>query len=160
MTHCRCHHCWNTAVITSWCSHSMFGLQKHSVSFDECQCVQFFSQGGIQFHAFASDGLLFQISVCQTAPPLPSVTQQQNVMDYWWECLSCTAMQSTSISNAVGQHNIIESVTFRAVLILWFSMILHQNSAYCCFIQRQLTKFIQSSLFVCLFVCLFCFVLF
>jgi len=33
---------------------------------------------------------------CQSAPLLPSVTQQQHAMEYWWKGSTCTAIPSTS----------------------------------------------------------------
>ena len=61
------------------------GLYKHSASMNECQWVQFFPHGGIQLPTFASYTLPCQIPFCQTAPLLPFVAQQQNMMRYWWE---------------------------------------------------------------------------
>ena len=64
------------------CSHPLFGLLKCPASINECQQVQFFLHGGIQFHTFASYTLPCQTPFCQTAPLLPSVPWQQNVMGY------------------------------------------------------------------------------
>jgi len=52
--------------------------------------------------------------LCQTAPLLPSVTWQQNVMEYWWEGSTSTAIQPTSTSDVVCQNNKIGGITFRA----------------------------------------------
>lgn len=41
--HCLCHHCWNTPLTTSLCSHSLFHLHVCSVSINEGCWVQFFS---------------------------------------------------------------------------------------------------------------------
>ena len=71
--------------------------------------------GGIQFHSFASDALLCQTPFCQTAPLLPSVTQQQNVMEYW-EGSASTAIPPTPTSDIMGQHNKIGGTTFGAAL--------------------------------------------
>jgi len=60
--------------------------------------------------------LLSQMPYCQTAPLLPSVAQQQNVMGYWWEGSTCTAISPTSASDVTGQQN--EGITFRAALVL------------------------------------------
>ena len=54
---------------------------------------------------------------CQTAPLLPSVTQQQNVTEYWWEGSASSAILPASVSTAVGQCNNIGGVTFRAALV-------------------------------------------
>ena len=60
--HCCYHHCWNTPPSTSLCSHTLFGLLKHSANINECQYVQaFFLYGEIQWHTFASSAL-----PCQT----------------------------------------------------------------------------------------------
>jgi len=55
----------------------------------------FFPHGGIQFHIFASYACPCQMPFCQCAPLLPSVTWQQNVMDYWQESSTSTAMPPT-----------------------------------------------------------------
>jgi len=51
---------------------------------------------------------------CQTAPLLPSVTQQQNAMEYWWEDSTSIAIPPTSTSDVVVQHNKTGDITFRA----------------------------------------------
>ena len=56
------------------------------------------------------------IPFCQTAPLLPSVTQQQNIMTCWWEGSTSIAIPPISISDIVGQHNKIRSVTLGAAL--------------------------------------------
>jgi len=74
-------------------------------------------------HIFASNKqqpsymLPRQMPFCQTAPVLPSVTQQQHVMEYWWENSTSTAIPPPSASAVTGQHNKIGGVTFRAALI-------------------------------------------
>ena len=90
---CKCHcHCWNASPTTSLWSHPLFGLQKHSASISECQWVQLFLHGEIQFYPFDSSAVACQKPVFQTAPLLPSVTQQQNVIEYWWEGSTSTAI--------------------------------------------------------------------
>ena len=84
VTHCCCHHCWNTTPRTSLCRHPLFGLHKCSASISECQWMPLILHGGIQWYTFASCTLPFQIPVCQPDPLLPTVTKQQNVMEYWW----------------------------------------------------------------------------
>ena len=86
----RCHHCWNGTTTASLCSHPLFGLCErlfglHKCSVNECQWVPFFPHGGIQRHPFASSALPYQMPFCQIAPLLPSVMQQQHVMEYWWD---------------------------------------------------------------------------
>ena len=44
-------------------------------------------------------------TIHQTAPLLPSVTQQQNTMRYWWEGSTSTAITPTSVTDVVDQHN-------------------------------------------------------
>jgi len=100
---------WNTPAATSLCSHPLFGLQKCSASIDECQWVPFFPQWGIQWHTFASYTLPYQMPLCQTAPLLPSVTQQRHVMEYWWEGSTSVAVLPTSASNIMGQQINISS---------------------------------------------------
>ena len=53
---------------------------------------------------------------CQTAPLLPSVTQQ-HVTEYWWEGSATTAILPTSTSNITGQHHKTGGITFGAALI-------------------------------------------
>ena len=116
-----CCHCWNTAPSTSLCSHPLCGLHQCLASVDECQWVPFSLRGGIHFHASTSRALPCQRPFCQTAPLLPSVMQQQNVMGYWWEGSTSTAVPPTSASNAVGRCNEIGDITFGAarVVLKW-----------------------------------------
>ena len=58
-----------------------------------------------------------QMPFCQTAPLLPSVTEQQNAVEYWWEGSTSTAIPPISASGFVGQHNEIGDFTFTTVLI-------------------------------------------
>ena len=77
-----------------------------------------FLHGGIQPHTFASYVLPRQTPFCQAAPLLPSVTWQQRGMEYWWEGSASAAVPPTSTSDAVGKHNKIGSVIYRAALKL------------------------------------------
>ena len=52
----------------------------------------FFLHGGIQSRTLVLYALLWHMPFCQTAPLLPSVTQQQNAMKYWWEGSSSSAI--------------------------------------------------------------------
>ena len=81
----------------------------------------FFPQGGIQWHIFASCAFPCQASFCQTAPLLPSVTQEQNITEYWREGSVAPTISPRSAPDVVGQHNKTEGITFRAALIhmLW-----------------------------------------
>jgi len=103
VTHCHHHHCWNAPPTASLCSHPLFGLQKSLATFMNVSGA-IFPHGGIQFHTFASCTLPCQMPFCQTATLLPSVTQQQNIIEYWRECSASTAMPSTTASNIVGPH--------------------------------------------------------
>jgi len=71
------------STTTSLCSHPLFGLHKHSASIDQCQWRPFFLHGWIQFHTLASYAVLCQTPFCQTASLQSSVTEQQNVTEYW-----------------------------------------------------------------------------
>jgi len=95
----------------------LFGLHQHSASVDECHCLWFFPQGGIQRHTFASYTLPHQMPFCQTVSLLLSVTWQQNLTEYWWEGSTSTAIPPTSTSDTVGQCHKIEGITFRAAHI-------------------------------------------
>jgi len=50
-------------------------------------------------------------------PAAASVTQQQNLMEYWWEASTFTVMPPTSIFVVVSQHNKIGGITSGAALI-------------------------------------------
>ena len=76
-------------------------------------CAIFSSWRNLVTHPY-----FIQIPLCQTAPLLPSVTWQQNTMEYWWEGSTSTAIPPPSSSDAMGQQNEIRSITFRAVLII------------------------------------------
>ena len=117
VTHCHHSHCQNAPPTTSLCSHPLVGLHKCSASVNECQWVSSFLHGGIQWHTFASSAVQCQTQFCQTALLLPSVTQQQNVMEHWGEGSASTAIPPTSASDVVGQCNRTGAVTFRAALV-------------------------------------------
>ena len=76
----------------------------------------FFLHGGIQFYSFALYALLCQMLFCQTAL-LPSVTQQQHIMGYWWEGSTSTAILPALASDVVEQCNEVGVITFRAALV-------------------------------------------
>jgi len=56
----------------------------------------------------------------QTTPLLPSVRQQQNGVECWWEGLISTAIPPASASDIIGQHNKIGGFAFRVALIIPF----------------------------------------
>ena len=62
----------------------------------------FFLHGEIQFHIFASYALPCQTPFRQTAPLLPSVTQQQNLTECWLDGSAPTAIPPTSASDVMG----------------------------------------------------------
>jgi len=95
-------------------SHPLFGVQQVSVNVNGCQ---FFPYGGIQFHTFPSYTLPCQMSFCQTAPLLPSVTWQQHVTEYWWEVSTSTAIPPTSASDVMDQRNKIGGIIFELMYI-------------------------------------------
>lgn len=66
---------------------------------------------------FASSALPCQIPLCQTVPLLPSATWQQHVTECGWEGSASVAISPASISDPVGQHNKMGTVTFGAGLI-------------------------------------------
>jgi len=72
----------------------------------------------IQFHTSASYALLHQMLFCQTAPLLPSVTQQQNTIEYWWEDSTSTVTQPASTSDVMDLHNKLGGIVFGATFII------------------------------------------
>lgn len=65
---------------------------------------------------FVSYAFPCQISLCQTTPLLPSVTQQHDLMEYWWEGTIPTAIPPTSAAHVESQQNTIGGVSFGTVL--------------------------------------------
>lgn len=53
---------------------------------------------------------------CQTAPQLPSIIWQQNVVGYLWKGLVSTITPPKSAADVVGQSDKTGSVTFRAAI--------------------------------------------
>jgi len=102
-----------TRVVTSLCSHPLFGLHKHSVCVPIDVMNNFFLNGKTSLvHMHFSVRCYF----CQTAPLLPPFTWQQNITECWWKDL--TTIKSMSASDVMGQHNKIEGITFRATLVV------------------------------------------
>lgn len=66
---------------------------------------------------FASYTLLCQMVFCQTVPLLPSVTLQQNAMEYWWVASTSIDILPTFTLDNAGHHNTIGVITFGALLI-------------------------------------------
>ena len=98
------HHGGNAPPTTSLCSPPLSAFHKHSASNNKYWWVPFFSHERIQWHTTTSYTLPHQMPFCQTAPLLTSVTQQQNVMEYWWEGSTSTAVPPTSTSDIAGQQ--------------------------------------------------------
>jgi len=88
-----------------------------SASINECQQVPFFPSEGISLYTFPSYVSPCQTPFSQTAPQQPSVTQQQNVTEYWWEGSTPAVVPSTPTSDTVGQHNKL-GITFGVDLVL------------------------------------------
>ena len=108
----------------SLCSQPLFGLSQCSASINKCQWVPFSPHGGVQWHTFASYTL-----PCQTVTLLPSVTLQENIMEYWQEGSSSTTTPPTSTPDITDQHNEIGGVTFEAALIpAWLKLLVQIRS--------------------------------
>lgn len=105
--------CTTTA---SLCSLLLSGLHKCSANIDEYQWVPFFSaqRNSVTCLCSMCTSMSCQMAFCQTAPLLPSVTQQENVMEHWWEGPASTDIPPTSISDTVSQHNKVGGITFGA----------------------------------------------
>ena len=92
LSHCSCHY-WNAPPTTSVCTHSLFGLQKHSASINECQWVQFFytwrnSVTHLGFiHTSVSDTTL---SVCPSATICHMATTCKGVLVGRFSLYCCT----------------------------------------------------------------------
>ena len=56
-------------------------------------------------------------AILSYCPLLPSVTQQQHAMEYWWEGSTSTAIPPTSASDTVDWHDEIGGIAFVAALI-------------------------------------------
>ena len=93
---------------TGWSSSTFSKHQRMSV-------VPFFPHGEIQLHTYASSALPHQALFCPTAPLLPSVTQQQNGTEYWWEGSTSTAI--APVSDFVDQHQKTGGIIVRAALV-------------------------------------------
>ena len=122
-------HCWNTLFTTSLCLYPLSGLRK---IFSKCWRMSvgaIFLHKGIQFYVMALYTLPCQMLFCQTAPLLPYVLQQQNVMEYCWEGSTSTAITPTSASDIVGQYDKVGGITFGAALIFDFSWV-RENSGW------------------------------
>jgi len=89
-----------------------------SINIQQASMGDIFLHGGIQWHTFDSYALPCQMPICQTIPLLPSVTHQQNVMEYWQEGSIPTDILPTLSSDVVGKDNKIGGITLGADLII------------------------------------------
>ena len=114
--------------------HCLISINVHQAS-TNVNGHNFFPHVGIQLQPFASYTLPCQMPLCQSAPLLPSVTWQQNVMGYRWELATSTAVPPTFASDVMGKHNKIGGITFGASLT--------HKSTYSCqefFFKSNFTK--------------------
>ena len=114
MNHCHCYHCWKALPTTSLSSHPRVWSPSTVSNVSGCNFVL---HKGIQLHPFAPYSLPCQTPICQTAPLLPSVTQQQNVMGYWREGSTSAAIPQISTSDVMGQQKKIGGISVGAALI-------------------------------------------
>ena len=80
-----------------------------------------------------------------TPPLLSPVTQQWNVMGYWWEGSASTAIPLTFASDIVRQHHKIGGIAFRAALLPYSEKSGHLRSgtAMACAAVADLHRFVQ-----------------
>jgi len=95
-----------------------------------------------------------QMPLCQTAPLLPSVTQQQNVMGYWWEGSTSTTIPPTSTSGTVGQHNKIWGIAF--IVNIYISKNTYFNCKYFFLLKKEGNKNKKSMGYMTLFLWHYC----
>ena len=101
VSHCHCAYIHRLVSIN---------IQQASVNVNGCHSFE--RRDSIPYHTFALYMLSHQTLFCQTAPLLLSVIRQENVMGYWWEGSTSTAIPPTSASDGMGQHHKIEGITF------------------------------------------------
>ena len=99
--HCFCFHYWNASSTTSLCSHLLFALHQCSASMNVNGCHFSTWRNSVSALCFICT---CEMLIYQTASLLPSVTQQQNEMEYWQEGSTSTSIPSTSTSDVVGQY--------------------------------------------------------
>ena len=88
---------------------------KHSADISECRCdflMEEFSDSPLARTHFHTRHQFVRLD-----PLLPSVTQQQNIREYWWEVSPSTAIPPASTSDTVDQYNKTGGITFRAALV-------------------------------------------
>jgi len=79
-----CCHCCSIPPTASLCLHPLFGFNELA-STEECHWMPFFSSWGTSVSHLCYKCSSMSDPFCQTAPLLPSVTWQQNVMGYYWK---------------------------------------------------------------------------
>lgn len=75
-----------------------------------------FPHSGIKLRTFASHAFSGQMLFSQIASLLPDIAWQQNVMEYFWEGSTSTAIPPISACDITGQHNEEGGIIFAAVL--------------------------------------------
>ena len=115
--HCHCHCCRN-APPTPQCAHihCSISINVQQVSMN-VSGMSFFCMEELNTTPLLHPHFHVSDAFCQTAPLLPSVTRQQNVMGYRWEGSTSIATPPTSASDVVGQHHKIGGIPFGAALV-------------------------------------------
>jgi len=101
----HCHHCWNTLSTPHYADIRSLGrpnIQQAPINVNGCI---FFSAWRNSVPHLCLICTPCQRPFWQTAPPLPSVTQQQNVMQHWREGSISAAIPPTFAFDTVGQHH-------------------------------------------------------
>ena len=93
---------------TSLCLHPLFGLDKHSASNSECQCMTFFIHEGTKWHTLMSDTIL---SECPSAVICHTTTKCNRMLAERFNL-------PISASEVLGQHNKRGGITFGAVPVV------------------------------------------
>jgi len=101
---------------TVWSPQIFSKHQRMSASVNECWCMEEFTarRHSVTHLCFICSSM--SDAILSDCPLLPSVTQQQHVMECCWEGSVSSAITSTS--DIVCQHIKIGGITFRAVLIV------------------------------------------
>ena len=112
----------------------------------------------IKCRSFTSYTLPCHIPFSQTVSLLSSVAWQQNVMEYWWEGSTSTAIPPVSASDVTGQCNRIAGVTFRTAFAYFHTLLdsnTHMNYFWnlpsCCAYKDRIASQGFSFMFVCFF---------
>ena len=76
--------------------------------------------------------LYFHVDAILKDSLLPSVAQQQNVVEYWQEGSTSTAIPSTTASNIMGQHKKNRRHNFGTALVFVLSVLIGLFSEQVC----------------------------